>query len=144
MIHGKREINPLFRHDRSSESCEIRVQRARPHVFISGWTGFTRAISERLNELIVHFERRLRALTRRMIKDYPLVHSCEQTDDVYQKAVLRLCRALRAVTPGNTRDLIRLSAMQVRRELLNLARFCPRPDLLQRSHENGAGTGGHR
>jgi RNA polymerase sigma-70 factor (ECF subfamily) len=86
-----------------------------------------------LNELIIHFERRLRSLTRKMIRDYPLVHSCEQTDDVYQKAVLRLCRALKALTPGSTRDLIRLSAAQVRRELLNLARFYrSRPDLLHR------------
>jgi RNA polymerase sigma factor (sigma-70 family) len=84
-----------------------------------------------LNELIVHFERRLRALTRRMIRAYPLVRSCEQTDDVYQKAVLRLCRCLKEVTPGSSRDLIRLSAVQVRRELLNLARFYrARPNLL--------------
>jgi RNA polymerase sigma-70 factor (ECF subfamily) len=76
-----------------------------------------------LNELIAHFERRLRSMTRRMIKDYPLVRLCEQTDDVYQNAVLRLCRALKAVSPASTRDLIRLSAVQVRRELLNLARF---------------------
>ncbi len=87
-----------------------------------------------LNELIIHFERRLRALTRRMIKDYPLVHMCEQTDDVYQNAVLRLGRALKAVTPLSTRELLRLSATQVRRELLNLARFYrARPDLLQRA-----------
>src|SRR3954465_842495 len=72
-----------------------------------------------LNELIIHFERRLHALTRRMIQGYPLVHSLEQTDDVYQKAVLRLSRALKAVAPGDTRELIRLSATQIRRELLN-------------------------
>jgi RNA polymerase sigma factor (sigma-70 family) len=76
-----------------------------------------------LNELIVHFERRLRSLAHRMIRDYPLVHRCEQTDDIFQRAVLRLCRALKAASPGSTRDLIRLSAVQVRRELLNLARF---------------------
>ena len=56
-----------------------------------------------LNELIIHFERRLRSLTRRMIREFPLVHSCEQTDDVFQNAVLRLCRALKAVSPRSTR-----------------------------------------
>jgi RNA polymerase sigma factor (sigma-70 family) len=66
-----------------------------------------------------------------MIREYPLVHRCEQTDDVFQKAVLRLCRALRQVSPGSTRDLVRLSAAQVRRELLNLSRYYrSRPDLL--------------
>ena len=92
-----------------------------------------------LNELIIHFERRLRSLTQRMIRDYPLVHSCEQTDDVLQNAVLRLSRALKAVSPASTRDLIRLSAAQVRRELLNLARFYrSRPHLLQ-SGDQGSG-----
>ena len=76
-----------------------------------------------LNELIVHFEQRLRSLTRKMIREFPLVQRSEQTDDVFQQAVLRLCRALKAVSPGNTRELIRLSAAQVRRELLNLTRY---------------------
>ena len=53
-----------------------------------------------LNELIIYFERRLRYLTEKMIRDYPLVHSCEQTDDVFQNAVLRLSRALKAVSPA--------------------------------------------
>lgn len=95
-----------------------------------------------LNELIIHFERRLRGLTRQMIRDFPVVHSCEQTDDVFQKAVLRLCRALRSVTPGSTRDLLRLSAAQVRRELLNLARYYQsRPDLLHRRRSGGSRPG---
>jgi RNA polymerase sigma-70 factor (ECF subfamily) len=90
-----------------------------------------------LNELVLHFERRLRALTQKMIRDYPLVHRYEQTDDVFQRAVLRLCRALKAVSPASTLDLLRLSAVQVRRELLNLARFHrTRPRVLQLGAEN--------
>lgn len=70
-------------------------------------------------------------MTQKMIREYPLVHRCEQTDDVFQNAVLRLSAALRAVSPGSTRDLIRLSAAQIRRELLNLARhYRSRPYLL--------------
>jgi RNA polymerase sigma factor (sigma-70 family) len=82
------------------------------------------------DELIAHFERRLRSLTRRMIREFPLVHRYEQTEDVFQAAIIRLCRALDSVRPQSTRDLMRLSAEQVRRELLNLARHyqCrPRP-----------------
>ena len=98
------------------------------------------------NELVLHFERRLRALTQRMIRDYPLVHRYEQSDDVFQRAVLRLCRALKAVSPASTRDLLRLSAVQVRRELLNLARFHrARPQVLQLEGENrGAWAAGEK
>jgi len=93
-----------------------------------------------VNELIIHFERRLRALTRKMIREYPLVHRCEQTDDVFQKAVLRLCRALKEVSPGSTRELVRLSAAQIRRELLNLTRhYRSRPDLLSTVDPETAG-----
>lgn len=97
-----------------------------------------------LNELLVHFERRLRSLTRRMLRNYPLVHAYEQTDDVFQKAVLRLCRALKAITPKSTSALFGLSSVQIRRELLNLARhYRSRPDLLHRAsavdwHPDGA------
>jgi RNA polymerase sigma-70 factor (ECF subfamily) len=90
-----------------------------------------------LNELVLHFERRLRALTQKMMRGFPLVHRYEQTDDVFQRAVLRLCRALKAVCPVSTRDLLRLSAVQVRRELVNLARFHrTRPQVLQLEAEN--------
>jgi RNA polymerase sigma factor (sigma-70 family) len=75
-----------------------------------------------LNELLTHFERRLRSLTRKMIREYPLVHLCEQTDDVFQRAVLRLCRGLKSLSPASPEDLLRLAAAQVRRELSNLAR----------------------
>lgn len=93
-----------------------------------------------LNELISHFERRLRALTRKMIREYPLVQRCEQTDDVFQKAVLRLYRALKEISPGSSRDLVRLSAAQIRRELLNLARYYrSRPHLLVFADQATAG-----
>lgn len=101
------------------------------------WLDRLQAGDERaLNDLIIHFERRLRSLTRKMIREFPLVHSCEQTDDVFQKAVLRLCRALKTVYPGSTRDLIRLSAAQVRRELQNLSRhYRSRPRMLALGEE---------
>jgi RNA polymerase sigma-70 factor (ECF subfamily) len=41
---------------------------------------------------------------------------------VVQEALLRLLRALRAVTPQTTRDFFNLAAEQVRRQLLDLAR----------------------
>ena len=65
---------------------------------------------------------RLERLTRKMLKGFPGVHRWEQTDDVLQNAILRLSRALRDVTPPSSRDFFRLAAVQIRRELIDLAR----------------------
>jgi RNA polymerase sigma-70 factor (ECF subfamily) len=72
-----------------------------------------------LDELLTHFQDRLIRLTRRWLKAYPGVGRWEQTDDVYQKAAMRLRQALQDVTPRSTRDFFGLAALQVRRELLN-------------------------
>jgi RNA polymerase sigma-70 factor (ECF subfamily) len=74
------------------------------------------------DELLAHASERLTRLTRKMLRDFPGVHRWEQTDDVLQNAVLRLCRALSAVQPPTAADFFRLAAAQVRRELLDLAR----------------------
>jgi RNA polymerase sigma-70 factor (ECF subfamily) len=73
-------------------------------------------------ELLASTCERLRRLTRKMLKGYARVHRWEETDDVLQNAMLRLCRALRDLTPATARDYFRLAAVQVRRELLDLAR----------------------
>jgi RNA polymerase sigma-70 factor (ECF subfamily) len=49
------------------------------------------------------------------------VHRWEQTDDVFQAAAMRLSRALKDVTPRDTREFFGLAARQVRWELLNMA-----------------------
>ncbi|MBX9582944.1 MAG: sigma-70 family RNA polymerase sigma factor [Gemmataceae bacterium] len=65
---------------------------------------------------------RLRLLTRKMLRDdFDRLRRWEQTDDVFQNAVLRLHRALSEVTPESARHFLNLAALQVRRELLNLA-----------------------
>jgi RNA polymerase sigma factor (sigma-70 family) len=71
--------------------------------------------------LIGHACERLRCLTRRMLQGYPGVRRWEQTDDVLQNALLRLCRALEAATPESARHFYNLAALQVRRELIDLA-----------------------
>src|SRR5262249_57018762 len=65
---------------------------------------------------------RLRRLTRKMIKGYPKVHRWEQTDDVLQNAVIRLQRTLQQLTVTAARDFFPLAALQIRRELLDLAK----------------------
>lgn len=74
------------------------------------------------DELIAASRDRLARLARKMLKGYPGVHRWEQTDDVLQNASVRLCRALEEAVPATPADFFRLAALQVRRELIDLAR----------------------
>jgi RNA polymerase sigma-70 factor (ECF subfamily) len=65
---------------------------------------------------------RLRRLTRKMLKGFARVQRWEQTDDVLQNALVRLWKALAEVTPRSARDFYALAALQIRRELIDLAR----------------------
>jgi RNA polymerase sigma-70 factor (ECF subfamily) len=73
-------------------------------------------------ELIERAQERLRRLTCKMFRDFPRLRPWEEPDDVFQGALLRLCRALEEGTPESLRAFFRLAAVQVRRELIDLAR----------------------
>src|SRR5262249_13050160 len=73
-------------------------------------------------ELLGYACERLRNLARKMLKGYPNVHRWEQTDDVLQNASLRLLRTLRQLTVQTPRDFFRLAALNIRHELLDLAK----------------------
>lgn len=79
-------------------------------------------------ELIGHACERLRLLTRRMLRGYPLVRRWEQTDDVLQNAMIRLHRSLADVTPDSLRHFYNLATLQIRRALLDLAKQHARRD----------------
>src|SRR5262245_882866 len=64
----------------------------------------------------------LRRLVAVMLSDYPRVRRWEQTDDVMQNALVRLWRALQDVRPATPREFCGLATLQIRRELLDLAR----------------------
>src|SRR5947208_1243011 len=72
--------------------------------------------------LLRHCGERLTRLARRMLGDYPRVHRWADTDDVLQNALLRLLNALRDVKPDTPRAFLALAALQIRRELIDLAR----------------------
>jgi RNA polymerase sigma-70 factor (ECF subfamily) len=74
------------------------------------------------DELFRHAAGRLRRLSSRLLDRFPGVRRWAQTDDVLQSALVRLLRALQAVRPTSVREFFALSAQQVRRELLDLAR----------------------
>jgi RNA polymerase sigma factor (sigma-70 family) len=90
---------------------------------VQGWLDRLRAGDEAARKELLNCAcDRLTRLTRKMLKSYPRVKRWEQTDDVLQNAALRLYRALGQVTPAGPADFYRLAALNIRRELLDLAK----------------------
>jgi RNA polymerase sigma-70 factor (ECF subfamily) len=65
---------------------------------------------------------RLTQLTRKMLRGFGRVKRWEQTDDVVQNALLRLYLSLADVQPASAVEFYRLAALNIRRELLDLAK----------------------
>ncbi len=78
--------------------------------------------------LIEHACERLRRLTRKLKRDFPIVSRWEQTDDVFQQAVMRLHHSLEDVKPENIRAFMGLAATQIRRELIDVTRKLKGPE----------------
>ena len=72
--------------------------------------------------LLDHAAGRLLKLTRKMFHGHPALRRWEQTDDVFQNAMIRLHRALSGVRVESVRHFFNLAAVQVRRELLDLSK----------------------
>jgi RNA polymerase sigma factor (sigma-70 family) len=90
---------------------------------IQGWIDRLRAgDAAARRELLNCACARLTRLTRKMLRAYPRVRRWEQTDDVFQNAVMRLYHALAEVRPATVAEFFRLAALNVRRELLDLAK----------------------
>jgi RNA polymerase sigma factor (sigma-70 family) len=75
------------------------------------------------NELMRRAGARLEGLAQLMIRQFPSVGRFEETGDVLQGASMRLLRALKEVRPECTREFFGLAAEQIRRELIDLARY---------------------
>jgi RNA polymerase sigma factor (sigma-70 family) len=82
---------------------------------------------------------RLERLTRKMLKGFPGVKRWAETDDVLQSALVRLLRALQHVQPASMREFFALTAEQIRRELLDLARHYYGPEGEGANHASHAG-----
>jgi RNA polymerase sigma-70 factor (ECF subfamily) len=65
---------------------------------------------------------RLERLTHKMLRNWDRVHRWEDTGDVLQNALMRLYRSLADVRPARAVDFFRLAALNIRRELYDLAR----------------------
>jgi len=73
-------------------------------------------------ELLRSFCGRLEGLARKVLRRFPQVQRWAQTDDVLQNALLRLLRSLQKLEPASVRVFLGLAAVEMRRELLDLAR----------------------
>jgi RNA polymerase sigma-70 factor (ECF subfamily) len=91
------------------------------------------------DELLAIASERLRRLARKMLRRFPRLRRWEESDDVLQNAALRLWRALNEIRPASVRSFINLAAVQIRRELIDLARHYDGPEGLGRHHASRAG-----
>lgn len=108
---------------------------------IQGWLDRLRDGDEAAREKLLQFScERLRRLTRKMLRRFERVHRWEQTDDVLQSAMLRLHRTLQDVRPDSPADFYRLAALNIRRELLDLAKHYFGPCGLGARHASVEGT----
>ena len=92
-------------------------------VEIEGWIGRLKAGDDHAREQLINCAcERLTSLTRKMLKAFSRVKRWEQTDDVAQNSLMRLYRTLADVQPANSVEFYRLAALNIRRELLDLAK----------------------
>ena len=89
--------------------------------------------------LIRHSSQRLESLARHMLRGYPALRRWVETDDVLQSSLIRLIRALESVDVESPRHFMSLSALQIRRELIDLARRYFGPEGLAANQESRAG-----
>lgn len=76
------------------------------------------------DRLVEAWSGRLRHLTHKLLRHYPGVRRYDDTDDVFQGAIMRLHRALgeMALAGESPRSMMALGATQIHRELVDLAR----------------------
>ena len=90
--------------------------------------------------LLRHNSERLESLARHMLRGYPALRRWVETDDVLQNAFMRLMRAIEEVKIESPRHFMALSALQIRRELVDLARHYYGPRGLAANHESKVGV----
>jgi RNA polymerase sigma factor (sigma-70 family) len=76
------------------------------------------------DRLIDAWSARLRHLTHKLLRKYPGVRRYDDTDDVFQGAIMRLHRALGQMASAgeSPRSMMALGAVQIHRELVDLTR----------------------
>lgn len=110
------------------------------HGRVERWqAGDLQAVDELLSAILPRLER----IARKMLRGFPAVRAWAETADVLQGSLLRLSSTLRRIKPQSTRHFINLSGVQVRRELLDLARRFKENRLAQLPSLGETGTQPH-
>ena len=81
---------------------------------------------------------KLRVMARSMLKQFPSVRRWEETDDVWQSATLRLWKSLENVELKSARHFYNLASLQIRRQLIDLARHYAGPQGFAKHHATPA------
>jgi RNA polymerase sigma-70 factor (ECF subfamily) len=92
-----------------------------------------------LDELLRHSSARLTMLARHMLRGFPGVRRWADTDDVLQNSLIRLVAALGEVRPASPREFLGLATLQLRRELIDLARHYFGPQGQGTNHHTNGG-----
>ena len=79
---------------------------------------------------------RLTRLARKMLRADGRLCRWEETGDVVQNAAVRLYRALQEARPASPREFFGLAALQIRRELIDLARHHYGPEGQAANHQS--------
>jgi RNA polymerase sigma-70 factor (ECF subfamily) len=92
------------------------------------------------DRLIARAGVRLRQRASRMLNRFPQVGRWEETGDVLQNALIRLNNALMSVRLQSVCHFYNLAALQIRRELIDLAKHYQGPQGIGANHHtNGSG-----
>lgn len=89
-----------------------------------------------VDDLLRHCGERLTSLTHRMLGGFQRVKRWADTGDVLQNSLVRLVAALEAVKPASPRDFLALATLQIRRELIDLARRYYGPEGIGANHDS--------
>jgi RNA polymerase sigma-70 factor (ECF subfamily) len=73
-------------------------------------------------ELIQIAWKRLLYLTAKMFRGYPLLRRFEDTDDIFQKAMMRFWESLKRTAAGSLREFFGRASLEIRRTLRDLTR----------------------
>ena len=92
--------------------------------------------SKALEDLFHVAQRQLLGLVEKMFTAEARLQRWEQSEDVLQKTLLRLWTALDSTRPKTVREFFGLSALQIRRELIDLARHYFGPQGIGSNYES--------
>lgn len=100
------------------------------------------AVEEAKAALIASIIDWMRSLARRMLGGSPEIRRWAETDDIVQGGCLRLYKALGTVTLNDPQHFVRLAALQIRRELIDLSRRLGNPASFAANHDTSGGSTG--